>query len=141
MAFPGDIKGAKTLRKRVLAEMEKNLVNGKIDLYLLEAGCNPEEIGSARSPIAHLAVELPNVRTEHLEVIKKYLVEKGWDDLFPKMLNAKNTQGHTSLDYVQYMIENGRYVDSQKPVLNSFIQYLCQNGARYSVYKKSCDAL
>ncbi len=138
--FFGGETGARTLRKRVLNEMEKNLVNGKVDSYFLEAGCSPEEIGNARSPIAHLAIELPTVRTEHLEVLRKYFIEKKKDGLFTKMLNAKNTIGQTSLDYVQYMIENGKYVQSQKPELGNFIKYLCSHGAKYSTYKnKSCN--
>lgn len=138
--FFGGETGARTLRKRVLSEMEKNPVNGGIDLYFLEAGCNPEEIGGqTRSPIAHLAAELPTVYTEHLEVLRAYFIAKKRGDLFTRMINAKNTIGYTALDYVQYMIENEKYVNSQKPHLVGFVNYLCSNGGTYAHYKgKSC---
>ncbi len=141
MAFPGDVNGARTFRRRILGEMEKTPINGEVDLYFLEAGCNPEEIGATRSPIAHLAAELPNVRSAHLEVIRSYFIEKGKTGMFTRMINAKNTQGHTMLDYVQYMVESGRYVESQKPHIGTFIDYLCSNGGVHAFYKnKSCGA-
>lgn len=140
--FPGDIKGAKTLRKRVITEMEKKAVNGSIDLYFLEAGCNPGDIGRTLSPISHLVAEYPGSRLEHLEVLRKYFLEKKKDGLFVKMLNAKNTQGHTTLDYVQFLKDNGKYIESQKEAIENLINYLCTNGGKYSVYSsKSCSGL
>ena len=122
--------------------MEKLPVNGEIDLYFLEAGCSAQEFrGDALSPMAHLAAELPSVWTAHLEVIRAYFIEKKKTGLFTRMINAKNTFGYTTLDYVQHMTENGRYVDSQKPHLATFIDYLCSNGGVYSYYKSmSCGA-
>lgn len=142
MDFPGDIRGAKTLKKRVISEMEKNAPNGKIDSYFLEAGCNPDNLGSARVPLAQIAAELPSDRLEHLEVIKKYFIEKKKDGLFTKMLNAKNTQGHTTLDYLNYLLVNKKFDQTQIDASEKFKNYLCSHGAVYSHYKnKSCETV
>ncbi len=140
MAFPGGVNGAKNLKRKVLVDMEKKPLNGKIDMYFLEAGCNPDNIGGTRSPLAHIAAEIPSDRLEHLEVLKKYFIEKKKVGLFTKMLNAKNTQGHTTLDYLNYLIENKKFTDTQVEASVEFKKYLCANGAVYSVYKnKSCN--
>lgn len=140
--FAGGVNGARTFRKRILNEMEKLPVNGEIDLYFLEAGCNAEEFrGDARSPMAHLAAELPTVWTAHLEVIRAYFIEKKKTGLFTRMINARNTFGYTTLDYVHYMVEKGKYIDSQKPHIGTFVDYLCSNGGVYAFYRnKSCGA-
>jgi len=72
-------------------------------------------------------------------VVKKYFIEKNKDGLFTKMLNAKNTQGHTTLDYLAYLLENRKFIQSQIDASENFKKYLCANGAVYSVYRnQSC---
>ena len=140
MDFPGDIRGSKTLRKRVISEMEQTAPNGKIELYFIEAGCGPENLGNARVPLAQIAAELPSKRIQHLEVIKQYLIEKNKDGLFAKMLNAKNTQGHTTLDYLNYLLVNKKFTQTQIDASENFKNYLCSHGAVYSHYSnKSCE--
>ena len=139
MAFPGDVRGAKTLRKRLISKMEGTAPNGKVDSYFLEAGCNPDNLGSSRVPLAQIAAELPSVRIDHLEVVRKYFIEKNKDGLFTKMLNAKNTRGHTTLDYLAYLVENRKFTQFQVDASPAFKKYLCANGAVYSVYRnQSC---
>ena len=70
-------------------------------------------------------------------MIRKYFKEKRYDGLFTRMLNAKNTQGHTSLDYVQYLLENRLYIRQEVPIIGEYISYLCSYGAVYSVYSGS----
>lgn len=140
MAFPGGVRGAKTLRKRLISEMEKTAPNGKVDNYFLEAGCNPDNLGSARVPLAQIAAELPTDRLDHLEAVRKYFIETKKDGLFVKMLNAKNTEGHTTLDYLNYLVENRKFSQTQIDASVGFKNYLCSHGAVYSVYKnKSCE--
>ncbi len=137
----GRVNSKKTLRKEIIRDMEENLPpNGKIDSYFLEAGCNPDYIGQTLSPLAHLATELPSEYTPHLEVIRKYFIEKRYDGLFTRMLNAKNTRGHTSLDYVQYLLEKRLYIREEASNIGEYISYLCSHGAVYSIYSgsKSC---
>jgi hypothetical protein len=139
MDFDGGEKGAKTFRKRVLNDMETIQPSVKVENYFLEAGCNPDNIGSTRSPLAHLAAEAPTVRMAHLEVIRKYFLEKNKMGMFTKILNAKNTKGHTTLDYLHYMLENKKLTEKQINFSGEFINYLCANGAAYSHYpNKSC---
>ena len=130
-----------TLRKKIIRDMEEHLPpNGKIDSYFLEAGCDPDKIGRTYSPLAHLASELPSEYMPHLEVIRKYFIEKRYDGLYARMLNAKNTKGHTSLDYVQFLLENRLLLDQEVVNIGEYITYLCSHGAVYSVYSgsKSC---
>lgn len=142
MSFPGGVYGARDLKKKITSKLETKLINGKIDLYFLEAGCNPDNLGGARSPIAHIAAEIPSDRIEHLEVLRKYFIEKKKDELFTKMLNAKNTQGHTTLDYLNYLLINKKFTETQVEASGNFIKYLCSHGAVYSTYKnKSCSDL
>ena len=141
MAFPGDIRGAKTLKKRIISRMEKTAPNGKIDLYFLEAGCDPQHLeGGSRVPITQVAAELPSDRLDHLDVLKKYFVENKKEDLFEKAINAKNTKGQTTLDYLSYLIDNKKFDQTQMEASESFRKYLCSNGGIYSYYKnKTCD--
>jgi hypothetical protein len=141
MDFDGGEKGAKTFRKRVLNDMETIQPTNKVANYFLEAGCNPNKIAATRSPLAHLAAELPSDRIDHLEVIRKYFLEKNKLGMFALILNAKNTRGHTTLDYFHYLVENKEITKFQINFSGEFIKYLCTNGAEYSYYPhKACES-
>ena len=131
----------KTMKEKIIPEMKKYSPNGSIDGFFIEAGCNPRKFANAKSPIAHIAAESPTYRVEHLKFIKKYYQEQNRPELFEKIINAKNTSGFTSLDYVQHMFENRIYVKDVEKGMNEFIKYLCDNEATYSIYKekKKCD--
>jgi hypothetical protein len=141
MDFDGGEKGAKTFRKRVLNDMETIQPSVKVENYFLEAGCNPNKIGATRAPLAHLATEEATVFIAHLEVIRKYFVEKVQIGMFAKVLNAKNTKGHTTLDYLHYLLENKILTKKQINYSGEFINYLCAHGAEYSYYPdKACNS-
>lgn len=131
----------KTMKEKIIPEMKKYSPNGSIDGFFVEAGCNPRKFANAKSPVSHIAAESPTYRLEHLKFIKNYYIELKRPDMFEKIINAKNTRGFTTLDYVQHMLENRIYVKVVEKGMNNFIQYLCDNGAVYSVYKDrmKCD--
>lgn len=131
----------KTMKEKIIPDMKKYSPNKSIDGFFIEAGCNPLNIANAKSPIAHIAVESPTYRLEHLKIIKSYYQELKRPEFFEKIINAKNTRGYTTLDYVQLMLENKSYVKVVEKGMNEFIQYLCDNGAVYSIYKekRQCD--
>jgi len=130
-----------TLKKQTIPSMLEATPNQKIEGAFLEDGCIPRKIGGAFSPIAHLAAELPVGRLDHLKAIKNYFTSQGKTDFFKSIINAKNTLGYSTLDYVQYMIENRNYSKEYEVGINAFIKYLCDNGGEYSIYKsnKKCD--
>ena len=131
----------KTMKEKIIPEMKKYSPNGSIDGFFIEAGCNPLNIANAKSPISHIAAESPTYRLDHLIFIHDYYFELKRYEMFEKIINAKNTRGYTTLDYVQLMIENKSYVKVVEKGMNKFIQYLCNNGAVYSIYRdlKKCD--
>lgn len=131
-----------TLKRKLMAEMEKTIVNGDVTSYFIEAGCNPGAIAQTKSPIAHLASEVPEAYMNQIEAVRKYFVEINKPEAYTKMLNAKNTQGHTTLDYVEWLLENRKYDADDKAYLDKYRGYLCSHGAIYSVYKssKSCGS-
>jgi hypothetical protein len=131
----------RVMREKIIPEMKKYSPNGAIDGFFIEAGCNPRKIGEAKSPMAHIAAESPTYRVEHLRVVKAYFDELRRPDVFEKIINAKNTKGLTTLDYVQHMLRNKIYVKEVEKGMNNFIQYLCENGAVYSIYRAEirCD--
>ncbi len=133
---PGAVLKAKTI-----PDMKKYTPNQKIEVAFLEDGCTPGKIGQALAPIAHLAAEVPGTRLGHLKAIQDYFKEEGKLDFFKKVINAKNTTGYTTLDYVQYLNENGNYLKKYEAGINTFIQFLCDNGGEYSKYKSKvqCD--
>ena len=140
MEFPGDIRGAKTLKKRIISEMEKTAPGGKVESFFLEAGCNPENFGSSRVTLTQIAAELPSVRIEHLESIRKYFAEKKKDGVFTQILNAKNTKGYTTLDYLAYLVENKKFSQNQIDASENFRKYVCAHGGVYSIFSnKSCE--
>ncbi len=130
-----------TLVKQTIPDLKKYSPNQKIENSFLEDGCIPRKIGNALSPIAHLAAELPVTRLVHLQAIQSYFTEQGKPEFFKKVINAKNTTGYTTLDYVQYMNDTGVYSKQYESGINIFIQYLCNNGGEYSKYKstRKCD--
>lgn len=131
----------KTMKEKIIPDMKKYSPNKSIDGFFIEAGCNPRKFADAKSPIAHIAAESPTYRVEHLKVIKSHYLELNRPEFFGKIINAKNTKGYTTLDYVQHMLENKIYVKDVEKGMNEFIKYLCDNGAVYSVYKdkRKCD--
>ncbi len=130
------------LRKKMISEMEKISLNGDVAPFFVEAGCNPQYIAQTKSPMSHLASEIPEAYMKQLDAIRNYFFDIKKPESFTKMLNAKNTKGHTTLDYVEWLLENKKYDDEDKAYLGKYRAYLCSNGAVYSTYKssKSCNS-
>ncbi len=141
MDFHRGTDAERTMNVKIIPEMIKHSPNGSIDGFFIEAGCKPRNFANANSPIAHIAAESPTYRIEHLQIIKKYYKDNNRPEVFIRIINAKNTTGYTTLDYVQHMLENKSYVKVVENGLNQFIRYLCDNGAVYSIYKerRKCD--
>ena len=131
-----------SLKRKLIGEMEKTIGgNGDVSPYFIEAGCNPGAIAKTKSPMSHLASEVPEAYMKVMETVRKYFVDTKKPENYTKMLNAKNTQGHTTLDYVEWLLENKKYDKNDLAFLDQYKSYLCSHGAVYSVYNssKSCS--
>ena len=131
----------KALKKQLIPEMLKNNPGRKVEKSFLEDACIPRKIGAALSPIAHIAAEGPVSRLGHLKAIQSYFAEQGKPEFFKQIINAKNTRGYTTLDYLQFMNDENIYSKEFEDGINIFIRYLCDNGGEYAIFKptKKCD--
>lgn len=142
MLKQGELKhlddGDKEFRQKLINPMKKTMVNGNIDRYWLEPGCEPRHIGGTMSPIIHIAVENSTDRKQFIVFLQTIYEEQGDAATFKKIINAKNTQGQTTLDYIQYVDLKKRFIKAEEKGLNEFVRYLCDNGGTYAVYDKKC---
>jgi hypothetical protein len=69
--------------------------------------------------------------------VREYLLEVKKDTTtWPKIINSKSTDGFTFLDYMQYNIAKSYYSQQdEKDAAQRIVQYLCQHGGVYSIYK------
>nr|BDT28189.1 hypothetical protein BHI3_16550 [Bacteriovorax sp. HI3] len=131
MTVPG-LRGEKDFNKKMLDSMKETAVNGNIDGYWQEAGCEPMYIAQTMSPLIHVIAENSTDRMQYMLYLKKYYTNKKDPGTFRKIINSKNSQGQTVLDYIQYAFNNRRFANIEEKGLNEFIKFLCENGAEYS---------
>lgn len=130
----------KNIREVIIPSMKKFSPNKSINGFFIEAGCNPNNFVDAKAPIAHITAEAPNLKSDYLKILKEYFTETKEGHFFKEILNAKNTEGYTTLDYVHYMVKNKNYTKVSENDLNEYIKYLCDNKAEYSFFKeKKCN--
>jgi hypothetical protein len=69
--------------------------------------------------------------------VREYLLEVKKDTTtWLKIINSKSTDGFTFLDYMQYNISIGNYPTKEtNDAAHRIVQYLCQHGGVYSIYK------
>lgn len=119
--------------------MKSKTNDGDVTPFWTEFGCEPRYIARTEAPLAHLIAENSTDRMKFLEMLKKYYESLNDIESFKKIINAKNSRGYTTLDYIQYTYETKRYVTAEEPGLNLFIKFLCDSGAEFSFYpNKSC---
>ncbi|RYD90007.1 MAG: hypothetical protein EOP50_16670 [Sphingobacteriales bacterium] len=108
--------------------------------FFIYPGCEPNYIAGTDAPIAHIVAENPTDRMQHLKFAEQYFaIKMNRPDLFVAILNARNTQGMTTLDYVEYVMFRRGFNLSDAPGVANFIDYLCAKGAVYSYYReKTC---
>ena len=135
-----DPRNEKEFLKKMIIPMAEKSFGSSPDRYWTEAGCEPRYIPETLSPIPHIIAENTTDRMQFMHYLKKIYVARNDLATFKKIINSKNTQGQTVLDYMHYVWSNDRYIEEEEPALNEFARYLCVNGAAYSFYKKTCPA-
>ena len=126
------LRGEKDFNKKMMDSMKETAVNGNIDGYWQEAGCEPMYIAQTMSPLIHVIAENSTDRMQYMLYLKKYYTNKKDPGTFKKIINSKNSRGQTVLDYIQYAFNNRRFANMEEKGLNEFIKFLCENGAEYS---------
>ena len=113
-----------------------------VDEYFTTSTCQPDGYSDVvKSPIIHTVADDPSKRVGFLDSIWLYYSKKRKEPgKFAAVVNAKNTEGETLLDYIESMRSRGKYtVDGTKASLEKIVSSACAHGAVYSVYKdKRC---
>ena len=135
-----DPRNEKEFLTKMIIPMAEKSFGSSPDRYWTEAGCETRYIPETFSPIPHIIAENTTDRMQFMHYLKKIYVAKNDLSAFKKIINSKNTQGQTVLDYMHHVWSINRYIMEEEPALNEFAKYLCDNGAVYSFYKKKCPA-
>lgn len=109
-----------------------------IDRYWTSSGCTPSRIGGTTSPIVHLIADDASGRNPFMETLYKYYQDKNDNDTWLKVVNAKNSRGHTILDYIDNMNNRKELIEEERESVNYLIKFLCDRGAVFSFSNKKC---
>lgn len=137
-----NLRSEKDFNKKLMASMHETAARGNIDPYWQNSACEPRFLKPpTRSPLIHIVAENTRDRAIYIQYLQKYYEKKNDLATFRKVLNAKNTRGQTVLDYIHQTFIKKYFLRQEEAALNKFIQYLCDNGAKYSYYaEKKCPA-
>lgn len=108
-----------------------------LEYYFVEAGANPDMMENQNfAPISHIIAESGDYGVVAFEAFREFLALKERPELYLRMINARNTAGLTTLDYIHHFTRKYKF-DRQ-----AHIAYLCANGGVYSYYAttQSCPA-
>ena len=111
-----------------------------VDEFLTVPVCRLEEAaGKVRSPMLHVIADDPAKHEKFLNILLEYYTKKRKDPgKYITVLNAKNNQGETLLDYMETISRGGLiYGPPLQPYVNSVINFACSTGGVYSRYKDS----
>jgi hypothetical protein len=114
-----------------------------VDDYFLGVECNTDNFAKTKTPILQLAAEAPCGRVEYTEIVHKYYAVKRKDPaMWQQIINTKNTNGETYLDYIEHLLRKNVYsTDESKACVAKLVSFACSTGAVYSKYpEKSCPA-
>jgi hypothetical protein len=114
-----------------------------VDDYFLTAACDPEYAGGVKVPMIQLTAEAPCTRVEYPQIIHKYyIVKRKEPKIWLEVINTKNTEGDTYLDYIEVLRDKNLYNTPEgQECMNNLISFACKTGGVYSKYPaKTCPA-
>lgn len=86
---------------------------------------------SVESPIIHYTAEVPSDRLPFLKALGQYYTDvRKRPDIFGDMLNARNSDGLTLLDYIIFLKESGKVLPAQKEAMEELREFVILNGGR-----------
>ena len=107
---------------------------------LQKEGCQAEKYGeNVKSPLLHLIADDPNGKERFPEFIYNYFKNKiKNEEAWRQAINAKNSKGETTLDYIEYQKRKNSYKrDSSKQSIENIIAFMCSKGAVYTKYPET----
>lgn len=118
-------------KKEIIGEMKKTPYS--FEKFWTQPDCQPSKYGGAvKAPIIHLAADEAFGRKVWLETLHKEMKD---DQMFKRMINAKNTKGQTVLDYIVFGYKDKQYRPEEIEDVNALAKFLCEKGATFSVEK------
>ncbi len=134
------IGNERDFKRKIIVPMTAESPDGNMDKFWLGSHCESRYQTDTRSPIAHVAAENSTDRLVYMVALHKIYADKNDLATFTKIINAKNSRGQTTLDYISFMVSNKNLLKIEEPGLNKFVKFLCDNGAVYSTEKRKCPA-
>jgi hypothetical protein len=126
-------------RKKILDEMNGPDTVAYFDDFWKVPACEPRYIASTMSPLIHFVAENSTDRLFMLKELCKYYLEvRKRPDIWAAIVNVKNTEQQTSLDYMEYILIHKRNIPEELPGIADYIDFLCANGGVYAFYQKKC---
>lgn len=113
-----------------------------VEDYFQRPGCRVAGYGgNVLAPLLHIVVDFPESRNKFAEKVYNYYHKRRKNpELWLKAINAKNTEGETLLDYIEFRVQSKAY--HNEGTLNAVLsiqKYICENGGVYSKYSnKKC---
>ena len=98
--------------------------------------CKPRKIGGRKTiTIAQLTVEYPFTRLEQLTKLHNYIMKRHKDEwLFIAAVNALNTAGMTTLDYIHFVVGNDEFTANGRAQVYKIRDFVCAHGGVYVKY-------
>lgn len=125
-------------RKDVLEAMAKT--QWGVDRFWTTAACRPNRTGGVVAPILHLVVEEVGGRRKFYDILRRYYVQTRADSAqWLSVVNAKNSQGHTVLDFIDEMLARKELRSEEIDDVVLFARDLCAQGARHADPAKVCS--
>lgn len=100
--------------------------------YWTQAECRPDKLGATLAPIVHLAADEAYGRRVWLETLYNELKD---EVMWKKIVNSKNTEGQTVLDYIVFGYRSKMYRPEEIEDVNKLSKFLCETGATFAIEK------
>ena len=119
------------------------VVDGKVgyglDNYLECHECTPQSVGGVKVPPLFLVGDAPCTRVDFVERFYKYYVVKRRDpEKWLEVINQKNTNGETLLDFMKTLETHGNFnTDETRACAIEIIKFVCEHGGVHAFDKGS----
>jgi len=112
-----------------------------VDAYLESCICYPQAAKDVRVPPLFLVGEAPCSRADFLERFYKYYIVKRRDpERWLEVINQKNTNGETILDFLTTLERNGAYsTDETRACAKEIKKFVCEHGGVHAFEKGTKD--
>jgi hypothetical protein len=118
-------------KKEIIGEMKNTPYS--FEKFWTQPDCQPGKWGgTVKAPIIHLAADEAFGRIVWLETLYKEMKD---EQMFKRIINAKNTKGQTVLDYIVFGYKDKQYRPEEIVDVNALAKFLCEKGATFAIEK------